>query len=277
MRRRCIPAATLIVALATASASPAATVRGERSSDASQVWTLRVTASPGELNTIFVRYVGAIIVTDSVPLTAGADCTTFSDGVTCEQPGYTSAAIEVEAGDLDDTVTVASGDEIPALLSGGAGDDVLRGSGASRSLFRYSGGDGDDRMIGGLGSDIFLEGPAANGSDVFRSDTGDRRYEDRVVYRERVHGVRADLDGDADDGEPGERDRIGPGVESIIGGAGPDRLVGNASANVLRGAGGNDRLRGGRGRDEIDCGRGFDTVLRDAFDMLRGNCERRRS
>ena len=60
--------------------------------------------------------------------------------------------------------------------------------------------------------------------------------ETRSAYEERFLPVHADLQGDADDGERGERDR-----------------------------------------DSVACGRGLDTVLRDAFDTLRRNCERRRS
>jgi Ca2+-binding RTX toxin-like protein len=297
MKRAWIAAVSVVAGIGLAQQSHAATVSGSLGFDGTgETWTLRVVAAPGEANRIAVRYLGGDIrVEDSVPMTAGTDCTALTDGsVTCQQARYTSGSIEVDAGDRNDLVQVDT-TEIPAALSGGAGDDVLRANGDRNAIFRFFGGDGDDRMTGGLSTDLFLEGPAANGSDVFTGGIGDQPYADRVSYEERFLPVHADLQGDADDGERGERDRIRADVDSIVGGLAGDTLVGNALPNVLWANAGDDRLRGGRGpdrltsgdgrdrlvpgrgRDSVDCGRGLDTVLRDAFDTLRRNCERRRS
>ena len=78
-------------------------------------------------------------------------------------------------------------------------------------------------MIGGVEVDRFIEGSAANGSDLMvgggeRADPLDFFYHgDEVSYARRVKPIRADLEGDRDDGERGERDQIGSDVESIVG------------------------------------------------------------
>jgi hemolysin type calcium-binding protein len=108
-------------------------------------------------------------------------------------------------------------------------------------------------MIGGSAGDTFLEGRSRNGSDTMVSGNraaGDAGP-DMVDYRARRSPVRADLEGDRDDGAPGERDRIGPGVGSLVGGDGPDVLVGGPGNNTLDSSDGRDILRGGGGDDDL--------------------------
>ena len=93
-----LPVCACAATLALAPQSHAATVSGSLGFDGTnQVWTLRVVAAPGEANRIAVRYIGGVIrVEDSVPPSAGTNCTAQADGsVTCEQTQYTSGAIEV--------------------------------------------------------------------------------------------------------------------------------------------------------------------------------------
>ncbi len=52
--------------------------------------------------------------------------------------------------------------------------------------------------------------------------------------------MTADLDGSADDGEPGEADNIRADVEDLRGGADDDDLSGNARDNQLDGGPGSD-------------------------------------
>jgi hypothetical protein len=199
--------------------------------------TITVTAAPGERNDIVVQTTGPRMrITDSVPLTAGPGCAPEADGsVTCPA----AYAIRVEAGDLDDRLRLEHG-SAGNDLRGGAGDDVLV-AGDFGTLF--DGGPGNDRLVGGSGSDFFLEGEAANGGDVMEGDVGDT-----VVYTKRSRAVRADLDAEADDGERGERDRIGDAIGTVLGGSGPDILVGTRSPTSSMGRAARTCCPAGAGR-----------------------------
>ena len=101
---------------------------------------VRILAAPGEANQLTVAPTAAspgapgptpapagspassLTVTDTgAPLTAGSGCAQTDAGVTCVTP--VDAAIDVYAGDLDDSVTVA----VPAgsFVDGGAGSDLI--------------------------------------------------------------------------------------------------------------------------------------------------------
>ena len=101
-------------------------------------------------------------------------------------------------------------------------------------------------MVGGPGVDTFIEG-RGYGSDTF-SGAGQPLFSDgdRVAYGRRTRGIVADLAGDRDDGERGERDGIGADVEAILDGRGSDRLTGNGEANGLSGGGVTSASDGGR-------------------------------
>ena len=59
------------------------------------------------------------------------------------------------------------------------------------------------------------------------------------------------LDEARNDGERGERDRIGTDVERVLTGAGADVLSGNGSANQFVGGAGPDLVSGGGGDDYL--------------------------
>jgi Ca2+-binding RTX toxin-like protein len=247
MRRAIIAIAALSVCLTFGGRAQAATVSFVDWWDKyGQKGTLLVTAEPGELNDLVVEFTGrGFRVTDSVPLRAGELCKGQADGsVTCV--GYD---LQADLGDRNDRFRLSS-PGTPAFVSGGSGDDVLIAE--NRSGTRFTGGPGDDVMIGGPGYDWFLEGPDANGSDVM---DGDRL--DAVSYEERVRPVHADLQGDADDGELGERDRIGSEIRTLWGGHGADTLIGNALPNDLHGEGGRNLILGGAGQDTLFGGGSF--------------------
>jgi hypothetical protein len=277
MRRAWIGMLLLMLVLAAPS-SRAATVSAVQGSVRYPSFTdVLVMADPGERNELVVERLPGqpgmgTRVTDSVPLRAGFRCELQSDGsVTCPGAGV---RFTVDAGDLEDRVEVGTIGNF-RRLTGGDGDDLLIATGDAASLF--TGGPGEDRMVGGTGADIFFEGPAANGSDVMEGDA-----RDTVSYRQRTINVHADVQGDADDGEAGEQDRIGAGIRTLLGGFSHDRLVGGPGPNLLMGFGGsdallggggddqliggfqrthettNDRLYGGRGRDDLHGGRGND-------------------
>ena len=120
--RACLLA--MLICLACAAPAGAATVSVDGS-------TLRVTALPGEPNAITVLAEDALegpqlVVTDpGAPLSAGAGCLPglTPDRVTCAAAAVTS--VSVSAGDLDDSVEMLA--DLPARLTGGDGDDQLRG------------------------------------------------------------------------------------------------------------------------------------------------------
>jgi Ca2+-binding RTX toxin-like protein len=151
--------------------------------------------------------------------------------------------------------------EAPPVIDASKGMKLI----ASDAGAHRSGGERDDNLLGGRGSDR-LDG--AGGDDVI---WGDRHM------AEGGHGATDVLLGGAG------RDTIygGRGTNRIDGGPGDDYLQGGAFSNIIRGGAGDDeiRLRGRganrvyagagndvvhaltNGRGAIDCGRGYDTVF----------------
>lgn len=181
--------------------------------------------------------------------------------VTCELgksefAGIAPHSLRFELGDLDDVAAIVASPEATGKLDGGAGNDVLTaGDGLSPTLEGYgiegpfgaelSGGPGDDVLRGGAQDDSFgSEGAGPDGSDTILAGPGF----DSVSYHERTAAVQLDLDGVRDDGADGERDRI-VAAEGLGGGAGDDRLTGSGAGNDLTGGAGTDRLTGGAGND----------------------------
>jgi hypothetical protein len=177
-------------------------------------------------------------------------------GKGCRQVGPERARCRVRRGNADTIQApdffLGRGDDALRLrggarggmvtVDGGAGDDRVRGSAGRDGLFP---GAGDDRVNGGPGADLL---DADGGADDLAGGGGF----DRLGYERRTAGVHVDLEGDADDGSPGEGDRVRPDVESVVGGKGADELVGNARRNVLDGgADGVDVLVGGDGDDSL--------------------------
>jgi hemolysin type calcium-binding protein len=139
-RGRAPAVAAAAALLALAPAAHAATVSVEES-------VLRVTAAPGEPNglTVTANFADAsMVVSDpGAPLTAGPGCIAAADG-SARCSGADSVpimSIEVDAGDLDDSVTVVA--PLPARILGGDGNDTLAGGGGADFL---DGGLGDDSI-----------------------------------------------------------------------------------------------------------------------------------
>ncbi|MDX6650902.1 MAG: hypothetical protein QOJ97_2853 [Solirubrobacteraceae bacterium] len=158
------------------------------------------------------------------------------------------------------------GDERSNLLEGGAGDDVLTGAGGNDRLcgdtinlffwnagYPVCSGTGADRLDGGDGDD-FLVGGA--GTDAFVGGTG----RDQVTYADRDHdqGVRASIDGVANDGIQGEAENLPGDVERLVGSSGNDVLSGSDGAEELTGYFGDDRVDANGGDDVLIAGPGND-------------------
>jgi Ca2+-binding RTX toxin-like protein len=144
-------------------------------------------------------------------------------------------------------------------IVGGAGADLLAGSGQANVILGGAGSDqidglgGADDLIGEEGDDFF----SMRGATPAEDGIGDRIVGGPgfdVVWYSRGTPVSLSLDGVANDGGAGEEDDIASDVEGLIGGFGPDLLTGNDASNLLNGGMGTDVLRGGDGDDILDMG-----------------------
>jgi hypothetical protein len=187
------------------------------------------------------------------------------------------------------------------ILVGGEGDDTLNGGPGSDILVGSSTTQGDigahNILNGDAGSDLFLVGWSLGADEVnggtgaedssavwnylghvFRHAGDEVSYVDRTFLTSGTQGVTVDLAGDANDGAPGEGDRIGADVESIDGSARDDTLTGNDADNRLVGELGKDRLVAGAGDDVLNlrdgvadqcpsAGTGANTISADLADQ----------
>ena len=133
--------------------------------------------------------------------------------------GGGTSTIRAEAYDISglagpDVISGAGGADVggafpiaPATrLDGGPAPDQLTGGDSSDTLI---GGPGNDTENGGNNQDFFKEDAVANGNDDF---VGGGSPYDTIDYGQRSVGVTVDLDGVADDGQPGvENDNVHSG------------------------------------------------------------------
>ena len=293
-------------------------------------------AAPGERNAVrytvevapdFLGRTSWTVTDDQAPVTAGEGCVQL-DGhsARCDASGPQASFsfADVRLGDGDDRFgpsstgsfgggIVATGgdgdDEIVGtgfthgLLSGDAGDDVLRSGSIPAIPSSLHGGPGNDRLFGGAGGDQLDGGggidelhggpgpdqlsdgddAAGAGPDADLLDGGPNEGGtggDVLSYRPRKAPVSVDLIR-ATGGERGEDDVL-RSIDWIIGGAADDSRAGHDGQNTLEGGGGADRLSG-RGGDDIlsqaggtvRCGTGQDQVVsaRSTRDYLLPDCE----
>ena len=162
-----------------------------------------------EFPQFFSLYIGGTVGDDQIILSQGIE-----DSVNVSYNGHLfrnldfSGSIYVYGGKGNDRLTLPATLYIPALLSGGDGDDFIRGGAMSDTLL---GGSGNDSMFGSSGND-YMEGNT--GDDRIQGDDGNDIL----------------LGGDGDD------DLIGSGGRDLlIGQAGSDELVGGAGIGVMIG------------------------------------------
>ena len=160
--------------------------------------------------------------------------------------------LEMAVGGTGDDII--RGDDGPNRLVGGGGNDFIRGLGgedvlfASGDLSTVVGDDGDDLLLAYQGTGKQLQGGA--GSDTV-SYAGYVEW-DFSTEDYATAPVTADLDGQADDGYAGQKDKIATDVENLTGTHfGGDKLTGNTAANELVGYGGDDTLSGAGGNDVL--------------------------
>jgi Ca2+-binding RTX toxin-like protein len=211
----------------------------------------------------------------------GPECT---DGTSARVDGG-SGQDTLSGGSGGTTVEELNGNGAGDSLYGGGGDDVLHGGDGNDTV---SGGDGNDQLFGennddvirGSGGNDLEDGGPGNdqigyspgvsndddqGADVLTGGPGD----DKLLLDAHTGGVNISIDGQANDGSPGEGDNVGADLETIdgttaadtfVGSPGPDQFNGNAGNDTIRGAGGDDRLYGGGGDDDLNGDAGNDKV-----------------
>ena len=265
---------------------------------------LVVRGAPGEKNWLTVgpaEQGGALSIGDiAQPSSDPSLCTPdeYSSFVTCAVP---SGGVRLEAGAGDDILDVH--DNLPAglgvTLDGGIGNDVLRGAAFTQTADRMVGGDGNDKITGGIGADDIdggggddeldaQEGPdvvhGGAGNDTLKADDWDEQSTDVIdggpgydqIENNWVSEVGkyqppivVSVDGAANDGRPGENDNV-TDIEkiylnapaSLTGSDGPDELTmfNTDAGGTLNGRGGDDKLSGFDLEDTIDGGAGNDQI-----------------
>ncbi len=231
--------------------------------------------------------------------TDGLELQVLLNSVTPEtySPGDISR-IEAYGGGHNDLISLRDGISIPAILVGGAGNDVIYAGSGSDTIIGGAGRDtivarsgndwidagddndlaygdaGEDTILGGNGNDILLGGAGSDtidgeaGSDVINGDVGN----DALSGGAGNDYLYGDAGKDSLQGGDGN-DRLygGVGNDTVHGGIGNDRIYGNDGQDFLDGDGGNDLIDGGLGRDTISGGDGNDTLSGgDNNDLLTG-------
>lgn len=169
--------------------------------------------------------------------------------------------------------TLANDIDGAQVIYGGAGFDILRGSGSGARVFglggwdqvfgtgRLYGGDGHDTITGGgtlsggAGRDQILGGI---GGDTISGGTGGD-----LIQADPIGHTGASFDvisgGAGNDSIHG-----GSGNDSIYGGIGDDQLFADAGIDLVEGGDGNDTILGGEGGgDTLRGGAGNDTITYD--------------
>ena len=217
------------------------------------------------------------------------DLLVVSEGSKSVTVGPTFNQVIVDGGNGDDSITINSLLDIPAvavLVLGGNGNDSISAAGASLGNVRLqlsgnagndtivgsedgdtiTGDDGNDALYGGSGDDTVSGG---NGNDNLFGQTGN----DSLQGNAGDDSLRGNDGNDTVDGGDGFDVLLGQaGDDSLLGGAGDDSLDGSTGNDTLSGDLGLDTLTGGDGNDSLDGGRNDDSISGGAGnDTLRGD------
>lgn len=169
-----------------------------------------------------------------------------------------------------DMIVIASSIDLPAIVDGGEGDDMIFGGGGDDVIY---GGDGDDVLLGRRGIDAVF-GQAGN--DWIWGNRDNDRLEGGSGH-DKIWGLLGDdviLGGSGDDvlfggqgddvmdgGEGNDMLWGGAGNDTMTGGSGDDLLLGGVGSDTLVGEEGDDILFGGPGNDSLDGGEGLDLIF----------------
>ncbi|HEX8103105.1 MAG TPA: calcium-binding protein [Solirubrobacteraceae bacterium] len=259
--RRILPSLILAAALAVPATASAGTMEVAylRTDDEPgpggpfKLYSFAFRADPGERNLVTVEgELYRFTVRDAgAELRAGGRCVPVDPHtVSCAYDGVVERPA-VDLGDGDDELRIRARMS-PGTALAGPGDDLVLDEGDG--FWTFDGGPGADRM-----------------------DSDGYAYAD---YRARTAGVSVTVGGGGPDGEPGEGDDVGAGIDAVYGGEGDDVLAagaggfgasGNGGDDVLTGSRWPDTLGGGPGDDLVDGAGGDDNLNEDpGADVIRG-------
>ena len=218
------------------------------------------------------------------------------NGTATTQAAGAAVAIDVDAGDADDTIDatalgaadyaklVATGNTGDDLLEGGAGADRLIGSpgtdvldgNAGADTLVWNNGDGTDIDDGGADSDTLEVNGSTTGADEFTikpgtiaghvqfnrislngATTGNFGIDTSTTERVVVNGGGGD---DKATGAAGLAPLLSGGL-ALNGGDGNDVLTGGDGNDALDGGAGDDLLTGDKGADSVSGGDGNDALV----------------
>ena len=234
--------------------------------------------------------------TAAVSLTPGLG--DHNDGEASEGDEISVDIERLVGGSAPDVITKFAGTD-HVLIGNGGGDKLQLGVGTAGGVI--DGGDGDDLMLGGNGTDVLNGGPGpdtiiafgaadqldgGDGDDVLFGDAGDDQVRggpgnDQIEDggqpsgaddsqggegRDRYHAPRQAsvtirLNDLADDGGAGEGDNVHTDIESVLTGSGDDTLVGSPDAEKLDAGPGDDSIDGRGGADQLYGRDGDDDIL----------------
>jgi hypothetical protein len=188
------------------------------------------------------------------------------DVVTCTHAtDWTAVTLNMGAGTdvvnasavANDGFTINGGDDDDGNIQGTANNDTINGEGSSddATATGLSGGPGNDTINGGAGvnGDIINGGDGNDrligeeGDDVFNGDAGIDRVLYSVGCSESPPTISIDIDGVADDAGCNSEtaDNVGTTVESVTGSTGIDTITGSCLANTIAGDPGSTNGGGG--------------------------------
>jgi VCBS repeat-containing protein len=179
-------------------------------------------------------------------------------------------SLTVNSGGGDDIIILGCFDygcgvSFETILDGGAGDDVLDASRATRGV-TLIGGEGNDVLLGGRGNDVLAGG---DGCDILVGGYGD----DMLFGGAGMDLLEGGCGNDVLCGGEGSDLILGMNGNDVLSGdAGEDILLGGNGNDTLMGGDGNDILSGGNGNDSLAGGAGNDTLMGDdGNDVLKGD------
>ena len=140
------------------------------------------------------------------------------------------------------------------IIDGGKGNDTITVDSKVTVPLRITGGEGDDKIVGGSGKDLIIDNYGSNNIDGGAGD-------DIII----AHGL------DLPENGKGNTVRGGEGRDYIEGSNAQDFLAGGDGYDVIYGLGGDDTILGGEGNDYLDGGEGNDSILgEEGNDNLAG-------
>ncbi len=212
---------------------------------------------------------------DTIDVTIDSDGS-YTVSVNGEESVYSAEEarrLMIDGGKGNDRITIhgngKDNGETPqsaVFVNGGKGDDVIGADSEVNTQLFITGGDGNDELRGGNADDIIIDSSGSTtvegglGSDIIKTGKGKDVITD-------AGGSNRIYSGDGDDTVT----LNGFGSSSVDGGKGADTITAVHGNNALFGGLGNDIITGGDGNDFIFGDNGHDTIhAGDGDDVIYG-------